>query len=344
VTDVLLVDWLPRGGIAQTTDAWRRVALDAGLDVHVVGRAGDELRPDLAVDRRLPTKLGAVEAHLRLVRRAIAAVRELRPATVYVQHTWAPAVERRLVEAARAGGSRTVLAVHNAQPHERRAGLTAGLDRLLDSADVLVAHSAFVAGRLGGRPTVRVPLPELVSVSQAAPAPIPGLEPVAGVRRAVAFGVLHRGYKGVEALPALADALGDGWEVVAAGAGCPPQRGVRTREGYLSSAELRWLIESADAAVLPYRAASQSAAVGIAQSLGVAPVVSAVGGIPEQVADGLTGILVAPDAGPGRWADAVRRSTAIDPEALRAEASQASADAVAAWLEIVQRAGAGAPG
>jgi glycosyltransferase involved in cell wall biosynthesis len=343
VTDVLLVDWLPRGGIPQTTDAWRRIGIEAGLDVRVVGRAGDELRPDLAVARRVPTKVGAVEAHLRLVRRAVAAVRELRPTTLYVQHSWAPVLERRLLDAARGVGARSVLAVHNARPHERLAGLTTGRDGLLDAADVLVAHSAFVADQLGGRPSVRVPLPELASVTQAPPVPVAGLEPVAGVRRAVAFGVLHRGYKGVDALPALARELGPGWEVVAAGAGCTPQAGVRTREGYLSSGELRWLIETADAAVLPYRAASQSGAVSITQSLGVPPVATAVGGIPEQVAQGRTGILVAPDAGPERWADAVRRAGALDRAALRADAARTAGDAGAAWLDVVRRAGAGAP-
>jgi glycosyltransferase involved in cell wall biosynthesis len=340
--DLLLVDWLPRGGITQTTDAWRRVGVDAGLDVRVVGRAGEELRPDIAVDRRLPTKAGAVEAHVRLVRRAIAAVRELRPATVYVQHTWAPSIERRLLDAAAAVGSRTVLAVHNAQPHERLAGVRAGLDHLLDRADVLVAHSDFVAAQLGDRPVVRLPLPALVSVTGAEPTPVPGLELVPGRRRAVAFGVMRRGYKGGDALPVLAEALDGPWELVAAGVGSRPRPGVRVRDAYLSTAELRWLVETADAAVLPYRAASQSAAVGIAQSLGCPPVVSAVGGIPEQVVDGETGVLVHPDAEPRVWAEAVGRAAHVDRAALRRRAEASAAAAARGWLGLLGAARAGA--
>jgi glycosyltransferase involved in cell wall biosynthesis len=342
VIDVLLVDWLPRGGITQTTDAWRRVAQAAGLEVRVAGRAGDELHPDIAVDRRLPTKAGAVDAHVRLVRRAIAAVRALRPRTVYVQHTWAPSIERRLLEAVAAAGSRTVLAVHNAEPHERLAGLRTGLDRLLDAADVVVAHSDFVAGQLGPRPVVRLPLPELVSVTRAPAVPVPDLALLPGRRRAVAFGVLRRGYKGGDALPALAAALDADWEMVAAGAGGRPRARVRTLDAYLSPGELRWLVESADAAVLPYRAASQSGAVMIAQSLGCPPVVSAVGGIPEQVVDGETGVLVHRDADPAEWADAVARAMAIDRVALQRRAEAASSGAARAWLGLLGHARSGA--
>jgi hypothetical protein len=60
VTDLVLVEWLPRGGIAQTTAAWRDLARAEGLEVVTVGRRGEEVEPDVAVDRRLPGKLGAV--------------------------------------------------------------------------------------------------------------------------------------------------------------------------------------------------------------------------------------------------------------------------------------------
>lgn len=335
MTDLLLVEWLPRGGIAQTTAAWRDVARSAGLDVTVVGRAGSEVQADISIDRRLPGKPGALEAHLRTVRGAVAAVRQLRPSVVYVQHTWIPRLERAVLDAAAEVGARSVLAVHNARPHERRAGTTMGLDRLLDRADDLVAHSRHVAAQLGGRPVTVVGLPELTPVTRALPAVVPGLEPD-GRRRAVAFGVLRRGYKGADGLAEVAAELGPGWDVVAAGAGAPSLQGVRTHPGYLTTGQLRWLVESADVVLLPYREASQSGAVSVAQSLGTPPVVSAVGGIPEQVLDGRTGILVPLGADPSTWADAtVRAADEVDRVALAATSSDAAARAGAAWLDVV---------
>jgi glycosyltransferase involved in cell wall biosynthesis len=68
--------------------------------------------------------------------------------------------------------------------------------------------------------------------------------------------------------------------------------------------------------VLPYRLASQSGAVVLAQALGSVAVASSVGGIPDQIADGVTGRLVPADAPPSTWAGVLRELT--DP-AVRAE-------------------------
>ena len=57
--------------------------------------------------------------------------------------------------------------------------------------------------------------------------------------------------------------------------------------------------------LFPYRFATQSAAVVFAQQLGVVPVASAVGGIAEQIDDGVDGLLLPPDAGLGVWREAL---------------------------------------
>jgi starch synthase len=80
----------------------------------------------------------------------------------------------------------------------------------------------------------------------------------------------------------------------------------------------------------------------IAQSLGCPPVVSAVGGIPEQVVDGETGVLVHRDADPAEWADAVARAMAIDRVALQRRAEAASSGAARAWLGLLGHARSGA--
>lgn len=335
MTDLLLVEWLPRGGIPQTTAAWRDTALGAGLTVTVAGRAGDELAPDVAVDRRLPGKAGAAEAHLRLVRRVCREIRDLRPAVVYVQHCWAPLLERRVLEVAREVGARSILAVHNARPHARGAGLRSGFGRLVEAADQVVVHSDHVAGALPRADLLRIDLPELRAVTRAPRQPIDELAR-SGRRRVAAFGVMRRGYKGRAGLAEVAAALEDGWEVVAAGVGAGGSGpGVLTLDRYLAPGELRWLVESADVVLLPYRDASQSAAVPLAQVLGAPPVASAVGGIPEQISSGRSGVLVPREAGADTWAAAVRSATCVDVEAMRQSAARAGERAAEGWLDLV---------
>lgn len=335
MTDLLLIDWLPRGGIPQTTAAWRDIARAAGHDVVVVARAGDELAPDVSIDRRFGGKAGAAEAHLRLVRRACREIHARRPAVVYVQHCWAPFIERRVLDAAREVGARSILAVHNAHPHERWAGLRSGFTALVAGADEVVVHSDHVGEALRRGDLRRIELPEFRAVTQTPSRELAGLRGN-GRRRAVAFGVLSRNYKGRSELSDVAAALGSGWEVVAAGVGADAVgRGVRTHAEYLAPGELRWLIESADAVILPYRGASQSGAVPLAQTLGAPPVASAVGGIPEQISSGRTGVLVPPDAAPETWAAAVRSAASLDVDAMRAASRRVGDRAAEGWLDLV---------
>jgi glycosyltransferase involved in cell wall biosynthesis len=320
VTDLVLVDWLGRGGIAQTTESWRQVASEAGLDVSVVSRTSEAIAADVAVEKRLPGLVGALETHVRLLRRAQAVVRARPPTTVYLQNYWIPPLEKRLAISARNAGSRVVIAVHNHRPHALRAGTSRGLHSLLAAADAVVTHSDLVRDELRenlGIGSRVVSHPIQTGMLRTTPVPVARVtETAAGRRIAVAFGVLARGYKGGPSLSGLAPSIDRDWLVVAAGVGASTVTGAElVVDRFLREGELRWLVEQADVALLPYRSATQSGAVVLAQMLGTPPIATAVGAIPEQISDGIDGLLVDPAASVDHWVEALRRLD-LDPSVL----------------------------
>jgi glycosyltransferase involved in cell wall biosynthesis len=303
----VVVDWLGRGGIAQTTPSWVRALERAGHDVVVVTRGGRELTGS---DVRTPIDgPHALVTHHRLARLAADTVDDLAPELVVVQNYVIPPLEGPLDRALRRSAARSVVVIHDHRLHSRAAGARTGLRRRIRSADVVVAHSRFVARALtefSGRSDLRVvPLPT---------ATVGG----AGVNRlaagddaspdtAIGFGVLRRSYKGVDVVGDLAATGLAGWRFAVAGTGAPTDLpGVAAVPGYLSTPDLAATVGSATAAVLPYRFATQSAAVLFAQQLGVVPVASATGGIVEQIEDRVDGVLVPSGASLAAWQDALR--------------------------------------
>jgi glycosyltransferase involved in cell wall biosynthesis len=98
------------------------------------------------------------------------------------------------------------------------------------------------------------------------------------------------------------------WNVIARGVGAPAARpGLGSVPGWVASGALVGAVARSDAVLLPYHHATQSGAVVLGQVLGAVPVVSAVGGIPEQVTDGVDGILVHAGAGVDAWSVALER-------------------------------------
>src|SRR6185295_7899467 len=123
----------------------------------------------------------------------------------------------------------------------------------------------------------------------------------AGDLAAVHFGILRRRYKGTDLVTQLAGTV-EGWTMRALGVGAPAERpGLVSVPRYLDADELVGLVGTSDAAVLPYRKATQSGAVVLAQVLGTVPVASAVGGIPEQITHAEDGLLVTPGADVDAW-------------------------------------------
>jgi glycosyltransferase involved in cell wall biosynthesis len=93
---------------------------------------------------------------------------------------------------------------------------------------------------------------------------------------------------------------------------------VDLRPGYVPAAEVPGLFASADALVLPYRSATASQNVWMAHEYGVPVIATRVGGFPEQVRDGVDGLICDP-GDVGSLTDALKRFYAPgEPERLRA--------------------------
>jgi len=306
---MVIVDWLGRGGIAHTTEAWVRERKVQGRETTVVTRAGREL------DRSIPDRIGAgsrggaLIGHAAVVRAAIRTVRDRARCTVVLQGSVLPQFELQVLRAAQKVGNPVVLVAHEPSVTRRSPGAMRALMRLVRSADVVIAHSTYVGDKLSlsaGRTDIEIlplPLPlDLLDLVGLAPSVLATSdEPVA-----LHFGNLHRNYKGSAVVLELARRGVPGWRVALVGKGAPEKSdGAETVGRFLEPAELVATVAGSAATLLPYVRASQSAAVVLAQALGSSVIASAVGGIPEQIEHGVTGWLVAPAAPVEAWLDAL---------------------------------------
>jgi len=331
-SQTLLVDWLGRGGIAQTTEAWAIVLAADGDSVDVVTRPNRELGSGIVSVHPAALRDGRIAAHRAVVATAVEKIRELRPSVVVVQNYVLPVLERPVYAAAREVGARIVIVVHDHRLHTLVAGTRAGLRRELRRADAVVAHTHFVADGVAqwtGRTDVTViPHPAQVGMLAHAREAQPWVKP-AGQAVAGHFGVLQRAYKGGSAVEDLARTGVEGWEFVAMGTGAPEGvPGLHSFPGYASAGALCGAVGASDVVLAPYRFATQSGIVVLGHVLGAVPVVSAVGGIPEQVDDGVDGLLLSPDAPLDAWRDALH--VLRDPE-TRAAYAKAGEDR--AWRD-----------
>lgn len=306
---VLLVDWLGRGGIAQTAEAWAVELRAAGRDVEVVTRADRELGSGMVAVRGVAATGGRLRAHAAVVRAAAAEIRRRRPRVVVIQNYVIPALEAPVHRAAAAVGARTVVVVHDHRLHSRVAGTRAGLRRHLRAADLVVAHTNFVAAAVrdytGRRDVTVIPHPVPVGMLHHPRSVPPVLDVPDAARLAIHFGVLKRRYKGTAVVTQMATAGVPGWIFAVLGVGASARGPVLAAPGFLAPGALCGAVARSHATLLPYTIASQSGAVVLAQVLGSVPVASAVGGIPEQIVDGDTGVLVPPGATADRWRSAL---------------------------------------
>jgi glycosyltransferase involved in cell wall biosynthesis len=223
-----------------------------------------------------------------------------------------------------AGRARTVAIVHNALPHEPLPLQRPLTSWILSRCDGLVVHASTVAGELdellGARvETVMIPHPPNVDVE---PQPLPEMD--GNSLRLLFFGFI-RPYKGLDvALDALAllrhqgihhrlTVAGEVWDPAEDWEQQVRRRGlgdqVDLRLGYVADSEVSGLLAEHQAALLPYRSATQSGIVPIAFAAGRPVVATAVGGLPDVISDGENGTLAAP--GNARsLADAIERCAA----------------------------------
>jgi len=111
---------------------------------------------------------------------------------------------------------------------------------------------------------------------------------------------------------------------------------VRVVDQYVPDADVAMYFMAADLVVLPYTSASQSGIAQTAFAFERPVVVTAVGGLPDVVEDGVTGYVV-PPRNPEALASAITRFFAGDdasrmPQAIRASASRFTWDGCAQAL------------
>lgn len=247
-----------------------------------------------------------------------------------------PAQGPALATITRAAGHRpeVIALVHNSRPHEGFP-LVRPLTRLgLHRVDRVVAHAPQVISELAelgvARPGTATPHPPNVEV---APRTLP---PPAPLR--LAFLGFLRHYKGpdiaVEVLGRLRAAGGDvrltiageAWEDPSSLEDLARQLGVadalEVDARYLADDELSDVIGNHHIVLLPYRSATQSGIVPLAQAGGRPVVATDVGGLADQITDGRDGRLV--PAGDVEALAAAVRDVADDLEAYAERAAAAS--------------------
>jgi glycosyltransferase involved in cell wall biosynthesis len=235
-----------------------------------------------------------------------------------------------LKSSARRRRARVVALCHNVLPHERKPydePLMRALLRRVDGVLVHSAQQAELARTLTGRP---------VRVAEM-PAHLPtGRSPrdhadVSGPRNRLLFFGMIRPYKGLDVLlRALAvgpaevglTVAGEFWGGLDDTRRLITELGlterVELRPGYVPAEEVPALFAAADALVLPYRSATASQNVWMAYEEGVPVIATRVGGFPEQIRDGVDGLVCEPDD-VGSLAEALKRFYAPgEPERFRA--------------------------
>ncbi len=211
-------------------------------------------------------------------------------------------------------GCRRLLLCHNVLPHERSR-----LDHLLagyafGAAQGFLVHSESDAERLRelrpGTPHVVHPHPRYAAFEGGAASREEararlGIAP--GERVALFFGYV-RAYKGLDlALEALALAtagalrlwvVGEFYEDRAPYDARIAELGLNDRvcivDRYVGNEEVAGYFQAADLVLQPYRSATQSGIAQIAAAFGRPVLATRVGGLPEQIEDGVTGLLVPP--------------------------------------------------
>lgn len=340
--DILLVDWLGRGGIAHTTVEWHRELRALGRHPLVMTRGGRELSDLVPQARGVSSSLGAIAEHARLVGAIAKEIHARRPDWLVLAGSVTPELEVALLPSLLLSKTKLCLVVHEpSSPHQTPLSTTA-LRALWRAADVLLCHSHFVGeaiGRLEPRarpiylahPRTQCLIDEMRGKSSL-------LSPD-GRLLSLTFGHLQKSYKGADVVSLVAEHAGPDWRFALIGSGdFEASARVERLKGFFSAGELAATVANADVVLLPYRRASQSGAVVLAQEVGTAVIASAVGGIPEQILSEDTGLLIEPEAPAHKWLAALNKlSDAQTRHRLTANARQHINDQHAAFVKGLKK-------
>jgi glycosyltransferase involved in cell wall biosynthesis len=299
----------------------RSVLGEHGRHRELVGRVSDvtAVRPFLELRRQLA---------------------EHRPDAIHVQDS--AFNDPRLLAVTRARRRRYALTVHDAAVHPGDVPLgrrrTAIRRELIRHAGVIFVHSDVIREELLARSGTRAPVevvPHGTGTPEATPLP---RDPTM-----LFFGRLVH-YKGLDVL---LDALPQVWasvpdaRLVVAGEGQLPVHPlladgrVEIRHEHIPEGDLPGYFRRTRAVVLPYREASQSGVGSQAKMFGRPLVTTAVGGLPELVADG-SGVAVAPEDPASLARALVDVLSAPDVGESMARAAKAGA-AAADWPQVAER-------
>ncbi|MBR7743456.1 glycosyltransferase family 4 protein [Phycicoccus sp. BSK3Z-2] len=239
--------------------------------------------------------------------------RRLRDVDVVVLVHVVPAVvpaHLALLRAAGAGrrdgrrGPAVVVVAHNVLPHEPHPGDRRLVGALLAAADAVVVHSgeqARLAAELGARRVREVDLPPHLPGGPRVDRPAHD-----GPVRLLALGIV-RDYKGLDllveavrevegvTLTVAGELWGEAGRRVRDLAADPRLRGrVEVHGGYVPADRIAGLMARHDVLALPYRSATASQNVLLAQRHGLPVLATSVGTFADQVRDGVDGVLAAP--------------------------------------------------
>lgn len=218
-------------------------------------------------------------------------------------------------------GPRTILIAHNVLPHESHPGARQLVESLVERVDAVVVHSdeqARLATTLGAHHVRQLDLPPHLPGGDPEPRVANDADTASTPVRVLALGIV-RDYKGVDLLvdavrdvPGIhltiaGELWGDAGRTVRDLANDPRVAGrVELHPGYVPADRIAGLLAQHDVMALTYRTATASQNVLLAHKHGLPVLATTVGTFPEQIRDGVDGLLV-PPGDRGALVEALRR-------------------------------------